>query len=59
LLRHLYDNLFALRLLVARPAALVLKRVVVFARYDRFASAIVGLFGTNAIAGPSIGSRLD
>jgi hypothetical protein len=34
-------------------------RVVVFARYDRFASGIVGLLGTNAIAGPGIGSRLD
>jgi hypothetical protein len=38
---------------------LVLKRVVLFARYDRFASGIVGLFGANVIAGPGVGSRLD
>jgi hypothetical protein len=38
---------------------LVLKRVVVFVRYNRFASGIVGLFGINAIAGYGIGSRLD
>jgi hypothetical protein len=59
LVRHLYDNLFAFRLLVARLAAFGIEEGRRFARYDRFASGIVGLFGINAIAALSIGSRLD
>ena len=37
---------------------MVLKRVVVFERHDRIALGIVGLFGTNAIAGYGIGSLI-